>query len=114
MDCTNFLQSTIYNPLRGKVGQLKKRKRVLCWSVYTISLCTYVCIELTHKLVYTCRSWGVPRVRCLTTPSTNVFLPTRDPQTGKVTTFIIASIDLKPGLGTAFFSVRFVPFFSVL
>ena len=41
MDCTNFLQSTKspHFPLLAKVGQLIKRKRVLCWSIYIISLC---------------------------------------------------------------------------
>ena len=35
-----FFQSTksTHFPLRGKVGQLSKRKRVLCWSIFIISL----------------------------------------------------------------------------
>ena len=28
-----------YNLLRGKVGQVSKKNRVLCWSIYIISLC---------------------------------------------------------------------------
>ena len=38
--CTNFLQSKKlpHFRLRGKVGQLSERKRVLCWSIYIISL----------------------------------------------------------------------------
>ena len=40
VDFTNFLYTTklTHFPLRGKVGQLSKRKRVLCWSIYIISL----------------------------------------------------------------------------
>ena len=41
INCTKYFQST-KSPhilLRGKVGQLIKRKRVLCWSIYFISLC---------------------------------------------------------------------------
>ena len=40
MDYTNYLSSTKSDnfPLRGKVGQLSKKKRVLCWSNYIISL----------------------------------------------------------------------------
>ena len=29
-------------PLRGSVGQLRKRKRVFCWSIYLFSLCPKV------------------------------------------------------------------------
>ena len=39
MGCTHFFKSTKspHFPLRGKVGQPKKRKRVLCLSIYIIS-----------------------------------------------------------------------------
>ena len=35
-----FFQSTKspHLPLRGKVGQLRRRKRVLCWSIYIITV----------------------------------------------------------------------------
>ena len=40
IDCKHFLQSTKspHIPLRGKAGQLSKRKRVLCWCLYRILL----------------------------------------------------------------------------
>ena len=41
IDCKIFLQSSKspHFPLRGKVGQFSERKRVLCWSIYTIVVC---------------------------------------------------------------------------
>ena len=44
IDCKNILQSTksSHFPLKGKVGQLSKRKRVLSLSIYIISLCHWV------------------------------------------------------------------------
>ena len=35
MDCTNVLKFTKLHhfPLKGKAGQLSKRKRMLCWSI---------------------------------------------------------------------------------
>ena len=32
------LQTPPYNPIKGEVGQLSKKKRVLCWFIYIISL----------------------------------------------------------------------------
>ena len=47
MDCETFLLSTksLHFPHRGKVGQLSKRKRMLCWSIYVISLCLTPCLS---------------------------------------------------------------------
>ena len=38
IECTNFLKSTKspFFPLRGKVGQVSERKRVLYWSIYIL------------------------------------------------------------------------------
>ena len=40
IDLPIFFQSTKspHLPLRGKVGQLRRRKRVLCWSIYIITV----------------------------------------------------------------------------
>ena len=40
IDCPNVLQSKKLPmfPLREKVGQLSKKKIVLCWSIFVISL----------------------------------------------------------------------------
>ena len=51
IDCTNFLYTTKAPlfPLRGNVGQLRKGKRVLCWSINIISLwrTCYPCPDLS-------------------------------------------------------------------
>ena len=64
-----FLQSTksSHFPLRGKVGQLSKRKRVLCWSIYFISLLVKVlysvqCTRTSISLL--CWNKG-PSFRCI-------------------------------------------------
>ena len=48
--CTNFLHSTksSHFPLTGKVGQLSKQKRVLCWSIYNFSLWQQLNAEETN------------------------------------------------------------------
>ena len=49
-------------PLRGKVGQLRKRKRVLYWPIYTIysiSLCCTVYCSIIIYLGKTAHSWSL-------------------------------------------------------
>ena len=36
----SIISKITHFPLRGKVGQLRKKKRVLGWSIYSISLCS--------------------------------------------------------------------------
>ena len=50
-----FLKSTKspHFPLRGNVGQLSERKRVLCWSIYVHTLLVYAVHILYTNLVYT-------------------------------------------------------------
>ena len=46
IDCKNhFLYSakSLHFPLRGKVGQLIKKKRVLCWSIYIMIVYRRTC-----------------------------------------------------------------------
>ena len=51
--CTNCLHSTKSPnfPPRGKVGQTSKRKRVLCWSIYIISLCCTLMLHTKRRSV---------------------------------------------------------------
>ena len=52
-------------PLRGKIGQLRKRKRVLCcWSIFMISLWSCTIPEGRSACAWSdCQPWGSRRLR---------------------------------------------------
>ena len=51
-------------PLRGKVGQLSERRRVLCWSIYSILLV----YDLTQWRLVTLSDWRAVLLRSADLP----------------------------------------------
>ena len=65
-----FLSSTKspHFPFRGKIGQLSKRKRELCWSFYVTSICFVhvYCVGATHCVTLAGRCTTLTNPRLLT------------------------------------------------